>query len=31
VEAEFVEMTGESGEAILNQMKADLEAAESGS
>lgn len=29
VEAEFIEMTGESGQAILDQMKADLEAAQS--
>ena len=31
VEEEFISMTGESGQAILEQMKADLEAAESGS
>jgi TRAP-type C4-dicarboxylate transport system substrate-binding protein len=30
VEEQFVEMTGESGRAILEQMKADLEAAEAG-
>lgn len=29
VEAAFIEMTGESGQAILDQMKADLEAAQS--
>jgi TRAP-type C4-dicarboxylate transport system substrate-binding protein len=27
VEAKFIEMTGDSGKAILTQMKADLEAA----
>ena len=26
VEAKFIEMTGDSGKAILNQLKADLEA-----
>jgi TRAP-type C4-dicarboxylate transport system substrate-binding protein len=31
VEAQFIEMTGERGQSILEQMKADLEAAESGS
>jgi TRAP-type C4-dicarboxylate transport system substrate-binding protein len=30
VEEQFIEMTGESGQAILDQMKADLEAAEAG-
>lgn len=31
VEQQFIEMTGDTGQAILEQMKADLEAAESGS
>jgi TRAP-type C4-dicarboxylate transport system substrate-binding protein len=30
VEAKFIEMTGDRGESILNQMKADLEAAAEG-
>ncbi len=30
VEAKFIEMTGDSGKAILEQMKADLKAAEQG-
>jgi len=30
VEATFIEMTGESGQKILDQMKADLKAAEEG-
>ncbi len=30
VEAKFIEMTGDSGKAILEQMKADLEAAKGG-